>query len=181
MKETENTQKQKRNKQRRQHSHTNKQIHHNARTHDTQHEKQTHTTTNHHTTPIHKNNTNTHLNKRKRILHGGTIIQMIRWRTRTNKSKTNTNEVGWAGKLAQQGYKWSGTATLWEPLVHSSCKRGRSQARPCKRWRDDLDAFLRNHADAVAPGWHANAKETHKWRALSEEFVSHWCLSSSWS
>ena len=45
----------------------------------------------------------------------------------------------WAGKVATKDReKWSGVATQWMPLLHSSELRGRAQARPRKRWEQDL-------------------------------------------
>ena len=47
-------------------------------------------------------------------------------------------KAAWAAKLERQPDKWSARATLWCPLLHSSSKRGRPQAHPCKRWSDDF-------------------------------------------
>ena len=52
------------------------------------------------------------------------------WRQRQKK---------WDQKLAARKQRWSAVATLWNPLLHSSSRRGRAKARPVKRWKEQLE------------------------------------------
>ena len=52
----------------------------------------------------------------------------------------------WAQRIAQQNNKiWSTIIAQWSPQLTNHQHARRAQARPCKRWDDDLTAFLRHH------------------------------------
>ena len=49
----------------------------------------------------------------------------------------------WASRIAYQSQsRWSHLATQWEPEIHDKRCKGRRQARPRKRWDDELKHFL---------------------------------------
>ena len=82
----------------------------------------------------------------------------------------------WAGKLATKcAEKWSAVATQWEPLVHSSQPRGRAQARPRKRWEQDLVDFLAAEEPDSDESWYVRAQDEHSWSQLADRFVRHAC------
>ena len=82
----------------------------------------------------------------------------------------------WAGKVATKDRdKWSGVATQWLPLLHSSELRGRAQARPRKRWEQDLVEFLAQEAPTCHDSWHLQAQDTLNWSRLADKFVQHTC------
>ena len=80
----------------------------------------------------------------------------------------------WACKLVSaDAEKWSAIATTWQPLLHSSCPRGRAQARPKKRWDEDIVSFVRhtlpdNHGD-----WSTQAKNKDEWMKHVDKFAKY--------
>jgi hypothetical protein len=82
----------------------------------------------------------------------------------------------WASKLQNKNaHKWSAAATLWNPLLHSRAPCGRPQARPRKRWHEDMQAFLRHKFGESCESWHAIAMRSESWMGLSSEYVEHFC------
>ena len=58
-----------------------------------------------------------------------TLWRQIQWR--------------WAGKVVQlDQHKWSYVAMLWQPMLDCTSGGVRAQARPRKKWDDDIKAFL---------------------------------------
>ena len=48
-------------------------------------------------------------------------------------------QAKWAADLqGRHAHKWAGIATAWQPPLHARCASGRRQARPKKRWIDDI-------------------------------------------
>lgn len=79
----------------------------------------------------------------------------------------------WAGKLAtRDAEKWSATATLWQPLLHSSQPRGRPRARPRKRWEQDIVSFLVQEAPGNHDRWYLQAQDQRRWSELADKFVT---------
>ena len=77
----------------------------------------------------------------------------------------------WAAKLAMPGNdKWSAVATLWQPLIHSSCPRGRKQARPKKRWEEDIVDYLGKAYPEDGRPWHKVARDIEWWLSKTDEF-----------
>ena len=56
---------------------------------------------------------------------------------------TDKRQWTWALKLADpESSKWSAVATKWHPPLHSGTTCGRRQARPKKRWDQDIVDYL---------------------------------------
>ena len=52
----------------------------------------------------------------------------------------------WTKRISQQdSNRWSQLVTRWEPEVNNPRKAARKQARPCKRWDDDINDFSHQH------------------------------------
>ena len=76
----------------------------------------------------------------------------------------------WAGKLARDDrHKWSFTALLWNPAIHSHRGGSRAQARPCKRWDDDFVVFLRE--SRIEEPWIEVAMDQERWDQLEGSFI----------
>jgi len=75
----------------------------------------------------------------------------------------------WAGQVAKNLEKWSSVATVWDPLLHASGPRGRRQARPKKRWEQDIIIYL-EHVHQKAE-WKEVAKNSQWWKSHLEDFV----------
>ena len=69
--------------------------------------------------------------------------------------------------------KWSAIATTWQPLLHSSRPRGRAQARPKKRWDEDIVSFLRQTLPDNHDHWITQAVNKLEWMKHIDEFVKH--------
>ena len=79
----------------------------------------------------------------------------------------------WASKLATaDAHKWSATASLWQPVLHSSCPRGRAQARPKKRWDQDIVAFLAEELHTCSPEWFEQAQDNEQWMKLLDRYAA---------
>ena len=74
----------------------------------------------------------------------GKVIQMIRTpRNWVTPLGLESSKRDWAAKLVESGVdKWSARATLWQSLLHSSVPCGRRQARPKKRWEQDVADYV---------------------------------------
>ncbi len=78
----------------------------------------------------------------------------------------------WAAKVAAvDNQKWSAVATWWQPLLHSSCQRGRRQARPKKRWEQDFIDYLSEAYPQEVRPWYEVAGDQERWLARVEEFA----------
>ena len=78
----------------------------------------------------------------------------------------------WACKLvATDSQKWSAIATSWQPPLHSRSSCGRAQARPKKRWDQDIIDFLALELPDNRKSWHALAGDGRQWLELSDKFV----------
>ena len=77
----------------------------------------------------------------------------------------------WAGKLVSQNqHKWSYTALLWNPLLHSQRAAGRAQGRPRKRWEEDFQQFFWYKKDSRE--WREVAANPTEWVQLEEHFLT---------
>ena len=73
----------------------------------------------------------------------------------------------------QDSMRWSRLAASWQPALlfdgpHSKARR--ASARPKKRWRDDIEKFLK-HADLSCSGW-LETQQGNLWAELENKFVS---------
>ncbi len=79
----------------------------------------------------------------------------------------------WAAKLMESGAeKWSTRATLWQPLLHSCCPRGRKQARPKKRWEHDLADYVEKRFPQDGKCWQELARDRDWWFSETERFAN---------
>ena len=86
--------------------------------------------------------------------------------------KWRTRKWRWAQKLfTEADGKWSRVATVWNPFLHSSYPRGRKQARPKKRWEEDIQAFIRKDAPEERRHWHELAKDVKWWSDMEKYFA----------
>ena len=87
-----------------------------------------------------------------------------------------TRQWRWACKLVTKDTeKWSAVATTWQPFIHSSCRRGRAQARPKKRWDQDIVSFLETEFPDKREGWQTLARDEVEWLKLGERFTKSMC------
>ena len=79
----------------------------------------------------------------------------------------------WAAKLADaENSKWSAVATMWQPLLHSRFPCGRLQARPKKRWEQDIVDFLASNCPEESKKWTELAKDQGWWLSRTEAFAT---------
>ena len=79
----------------------------------------------------------------------------------------------WAGKLVEEGAdKWSTRAALWQPLTQSSAPRGRRQARPRRRWDQDLVDHIKQILPETDKRLHELARDKDWWLAETDRFAS---------
>jgi len=73
----------------------------------------------------------------------------------------------WAGSLVRNNkHKWTYAALQWNPLLHTKCSVKRRQARPCKRWEDDLVSFF------DGGDWTQKAQQANTWNTLEEAWLT---------
>ena len=88
----------------------------------------------------------------------------------------------WAARVARQDHdRWSRLAAEWDPGIDDKRHGFRRQARPRKRWDDDINAFLRTapqndtatdeQHNTTKPSWINLAKEPH-WTTMENSFVN---------
>ena len=65
--------------------------------------------------------------------------------------------------------KWTRTATMWQPMLHSSRRAGRRQARPRRRWEQDFVDFFANRGDEDVD-WRSIPQNPEEWEDLVDEF-----------
>jgi hypothetical protein len=89
---------------------------------------------------------------------------VVQWKTRKWQG---------AAKQMEDGVdKWSSTATLWQPLVHSSSRLGRRQARPKRRWEKDFVEYIACAMPQNGKRWQELAKDTETWLAETGAFAN---------
>ena len=83
----------------------------------------------------------------------------------------------WASKVVTDGSKkWSNTSLHWSPQLHTSRVSVRAQARPKKRWTDDVQGYL-DELNITQP-WMDLAKIDEFWADLEPGFLT-WDLTFS--
>ena len=67
--------------------------------------------------------------------------------------------------------RWTRRAAAWDPalLFDGRCRASRAQARPKKRWADDIVKFL-DAKIKVRKSWMEVAKDTKWWKSCEDEF-----------
>ena len=82
----------------------------------------------------------------------------------------------WATRLVNDdSQKWSATATQWQPPLHCWKPSGRLQARPRKRWEQDLVDFLAFWKPGSRETWQELAARPSEWERLKDAFVNYTC------
>jgi len=82
----------------------------------------------------------------------------------------------WATRLVNDdSQKWSATATQWQPPLHCRKPSGRLQARPRKRWEQDLVDFLAFWKPGSRETWQELAARPSEWERLKDAFVNYTC------
>ena len=94
----------------------------------------------------------------------------------------------WAQRIAQQDNdRWSYLVATWNPQLSNCQQARRPQARPCKRWDDDINAFLQHHHNThrldnpehnstnsiITPAWTTLATDTITWQSLQNNFIQY--------
>ena len=78
----------------------------------------------------------------------------------------------WAGRLmTTDAHKWSAAATLWNPGKHSSRPCGHKQARPRRRWDQEIAEYWRAALPGSDRAWHDLARDTSLWKHHCENFA----------
>ena len=94
----------------------------------------------------------------------------------------------WAQRVAQQSHdRWSWLAAGWDPTVHDKRTCNRQQARPRKRWSDDITQFLQpwyhtateTHDNNHNLDWRDLATDTQLWKSLEDNFITYTQQSNS--
>jgi len=103
------------------------------------------------------------------IEHHTDKLKMESWIKQVRRRKFE-----FAGRLSHiSDNRWSVQATNWDPAIHfdgMTCKAGRRQARPRRRWCDELNEFAQS-IDAGCENWRDLATDAEKWDTLSDKFV----------
>ena len=68
-------------------------------------------------------------------------------------------------------HKWSYVAMLWQPMLDCTSGGVRAQARPRKKWEDDIKAYLDHVAKRTL--WVLFAADADRWRKLEEDFLDY--------
>ena len=79
----------------------------------------------------------------------------------------------WAQRIANQSHdRWSYLAAHWQPEFDIERPTFRRQARPRKRWDDDIQSFLRtHHPNTTPPIWLNVARDTATWETLENHYI----------
>ncbi len=72
--------------------------------------------------------------------------------------------------------KWTGSALQWCPQLHASRSSSRAQARPKKRWTDDIQGYLGDRG--ISQPWTELAQMGDLWAELEGDFLK-WGLIQS--
>ena len=100
----------------------------------------------------------------QQLANAGLSQWTVQWRRRKWR---------FASKLLDESHqKWSRDATLWQPFIHSSCPRGRRQARPRKRWEQDFLDYIAQQQPQETRHWHQLARDSAWWLANEERFAA---------
>ena len=87
-----------------------------------------------------------------------------------------TRQWRWAHKLVtHEESKWSAIATHWNPLLHSDAPRRRAQARPRKRWIQDIGDFLEAKTHN-SESWMLLALDEETWMSNANDCIEHTAL-----
>ena len=91
----------------------------------------------------------------------------------------------WASRIANETRdKWSLKALLWDPTLDPRYSARRRQARPRRRWNDDIRQYAQQLNDSDDNGgetqlsdtsdhtWMALARDLEMWDEMEDEFVS---------
>ena len=79
----------------------------------------------------------------------------------------------WAARLAESDNKeWSSVATQWQPLLHSRTVCGRRQARPKKRWDQDIMEYIAALTIQTDTGWLELARDKDWWQMHTNSFAT---------
>ena len=74
----------------------------------------------------------------------------------------------WAGHVARMNdNRWTVRLNEWRPRTGK-----RSSGRPARRWRDDIQEYAREVANADV--WSRAAKDRKLWKGLEEGFARRW-------
>ena len=92
-------------------------------------------------------------------------------------SSWRSKQWRWARKVVTDGRKkWSNTALQWNPQLHASRYSARAQARPKKKWTDDVQGYLSNLG--ITQPWEDLAKIGEIWEDLEAGFLT-WGLTAT--
>jgi len=73
--------------------------------------------------------------------------------------------------VTKHRHKWTSKALAWNPPSHSRRGGLRKQARPKKRWLNEIKTFCKDHATHSATSWETLAQDSEEWQRLENEFV----------
>ena len=71
--------------------------------------------------------------------------------------------------------KWSAISTRWQPLIHTKGPKGRAQARPRKRWEQDIVEYLAQALPVAGISWQQVALNEESWGQHHEHFIKYAC------
>ena len=84
-----------------------------------------------------------------------------------------TRKWRWAARIAKQPTnRWTRLTSAWQPEHNLQRPTTRRQARPHKRWSDDLQAFL-STIHAQPPHWLQAASNDTNWATLEHKFITY--------
>ena len=73
----------------------------------------------------------------------------------------------WAGEVARMtDNRWTQRLALWKPASGS-----RTVGRPCLRWADSIDNFMKTIGDSGDMDWWMLAQDVDAWTDYEEEYV----------
>ena len=85
----------------------------------------------------------------------------------------------WAQRIANQSQdRWSRLVTQWQPELDTKRHAQRQQARPRKRWDDDINNYLQarhsntNNREPPPEHWLESASKT-TWATMEDDYVQH--------
>ena len=83
----------------------------------------------------------------------------------------------WCHRVAQQPRdRWSHLVAHWRPDLDDKRRGTRHQARPRKRWDDDIQHFLRTHLATLDADWRDLARNPGAWRNMEQHYLDHMLL-----
>ena len=84
----------------------------------------------------------------------------------------------WAARTAKHSNdRWTQLATAWDPQYEYHKHAQRAQARPRRRWDDDINTFLEHHythstTATATQAWTTLAKDRFQWQTLEKAFIN---------